>query len=556
MGTGVNWHAMSLDTLDGDINGGSGHQSTIAAGDMWQAVATELQAAADEVRAIVASTSVAWQGVAADSMVNSHNQFDDWAQRAQELSNQATGANQVQSSSFVTARNTIEPAADGGPEPDNFVERGFGFLPGVTTDRESFEAAEREKQRRAAEAMVSYEQTVYSDAQRSYFTTPPTLAVSVGDAPPTRPASVAPTSPIDPGMNGGSLSGDGTRAGGMSGGGDRESGPVSSYGPSSAYSGASSPAADGHAPYQYEHANPAVAPAASYPVGEQAFGPSTGYQGSPTYQGDPTRWPNHGAPTQVSAQGVDLAPSAAGGPGPGAGGSGSYGSGGAGGPGFSGTAGTAGGGPGANGGPSAYGPAAAGSGGYGPGPSGPGTYGPGGVGAVPGGSGRGATGGGAARGGPGYAGAGSGRSPVAGRGVPGGGPGAGRGLPGRGAAGSSGGYGGAGSSGAGGSGARPGGFGAGYGTAGGIGPGAGVGAGGPGSGAGLGAGGAGPAAVGGPSAGSSNAAGRGGVGGPMMGAGAGRRGEDDVEHETPDYLKNFEYFEDGRLVAPPVIGAD
>jgi len=41
-----------------------------------------------------------------------------------------------------------------------------------------------------------------------------------------------------------------------------------------------------------------------------------------------------------------------------------------------------------------------------------------------------------------------------------------------------------------------------------------------------------------------------------MGAGAGRRGEGDSEHETPDYLKHFEYFDDGRLIAPPVIGAD
>lgn len=56
------------------------------------------------------------------------------------------------------------------------------------------------------------------------------------------------------------------------------------------------------------------------------------------------------------------------------------------------------------------------------------------------------------------------------------------------------------------------------------------------------------------------AAGGGGVGrgGAGMGAGGagGRRGQDDDEHETPDYLKDFEHFEDGRVVAPPVIGAD
>ncbi len=38
--------------------------------------------------------------------------------------------------------------------------------------------------------------------------------------------------------------------------------------------------------------------------------------------------------------------------------------------------------------------------------------------------------------------------------------------------------------------------------------------------------------------------------------GAGRAGQDDEEHETPGYLKQFEHFSDGRTVAPSVIGAD
>lgn len=38
---------------------------------------------------------------------------------------------------------------------------------------------------------------------------------------------------------------------------------------------------------------------------------------------------------------------------------------------------------------------------------------------------------------------------------------------------------------------------------------------------------------------------------------AGARGQaEDDEHETPDYLKQFEHFADGRTVAPSVIGAD
>jgi len=41
-----------------------------------------------------------------------------------------------------------------------------------------------------------------------------------------------------------------------------------------------------------------------------------------------------------------------------------------------------------------------------------------------------------------------------------------------------------------------------------------------------------------------------------MGAGVARgTGQDDEEHDIPDYLKDLEHFSDGRVVAPPVIGA-
>ena len=51
-------------------------------------------------------------------------------------------------------------------------------------------------------------------------------------------------------------------------------------------------------------------------------------------------------------------------------------------------------------------------------------------------------------------------------------------------------------------------------------------------------------------------AGRGGAQGSMVpGRGAGN-GDDDTEHDTPEYLKNFEHFTDGRTVIPSVIGGD
>lgn len=43
---------------------------------------------------------------------------------------------------------------------------------------------------------------------------------------------------------------------------------------------------------------------------------------------------------------------------------------------------------------------------------------------------------------------------------------------------------------------------------------------------------------------------------PGAPTGGNHGGDDDVEHETPGYLRQFEHFADGRTVAPSVIGAD
>ena len=39
-------------------------------------------------------------------------------------------------------------------------------------------------------------------------------------------------------------------------------------------------------------------------------------------------------------------------------------------------------------------------------------------------------------------------------------------------------------------------------------------------------------------------------------AGSRGAGEDEAEHDTPEYLRNIEQFEDGRMVVPSVLGAD
>ena len=71
----------------------------------------------------------------------------------------------------------------------------------------------------------------------------------------------------------------------------------------------------------------------------------------------------------------------------------------------------------------------------------------------------------------------------------------------------------------------------------------------------AGAGQSGPTAFGAPASADGGVAqrGTGAAGAPASGT----RGQaEDDEHETPDYLKQFEHFADGRTVAPSVIGAD
>ncbi|MEB3367536.1 hypothetical protein [Saccharopolyspora mangrovi] len=183
------------------------------------------------------------------------------------------------------------------------------------------------------------------------------------------------------------------------------------------------------------------------------------------------------------------------------------------------------------------------------------------AGAGAGGAGGGSYGGGSAGTGAAWAnmpgnGSGSNQNPGAGRvpggpgtpGYPGGTPGLGAGRPGTGT----------------GAGARPG-AGSGAGGRGGAGAGAGrgvgAGAGGRAGGPGMGAGGrAGMGGLGGASgSGVGGAGGAGGRGGAGAGAGArgrGQEGEDDLEHETPDYLVGDQgvFDEDLPKVAPPVFG--
>jgi PPE-repeat protein len=73
------------------------------------------------------------------------------------------------------------------------------------------------------------------------------------------------------------------------------------------------------------------------------------------------------------------------------------------------------------------------------------------------------------------------------------------------------------------------------------------------------------AAVAGPDAGQSTfgstrvdpaAAARGSGMGPLAGTRGPGFDDDEDEHETPDYLRNVEHFEDGRMVVPAVLGAD
>jgi len=214
MGSGTNWSGLSLNKMYNDINGGAGYETTSQSAGLWSSVAAELQYAADEVRSILASTTVEWSGAGSDAMVASHNQFDTWAEHARELSNRADTAAATQASLFTDTKPKISAPGNADANRDNFVEKGIAWIPGVTTDQEKFEEGERSKHAAAVAAMQSYDDSVYSGASRGYFSSPPVLVASVA---PASAQPVAPVGPPQPGVGwatGGYGGGDGSYYGG------------------------------------------------------------------------------------------------------------------------------------------------------------------------------------------------------------------------------------------------------------------------------------------------------------------------------------------------------
>jgi len=546
MGSGTNWSGLSLNKMYNDINGGAGYETTSQSAGLWSSVAAELQYAADEVRSILASTTVEWSGAGSDAMVASHNQFDTWAEHARELSNRADTAAATQASLFTDTKPKISAPGNADANRDNFVEKGIAWIPGVTTDQEKFEEGERSKHAAAVAAMQSYDDSVYSGASRGYFSSPPVLVASVA---PASAQPVAPVGPPQPGVGwatGGYGGGDGSYYGGS---GSAPNHPIPRS-PAASSTPAGMQPASVSGPGTVSSGWSPAGSGGTYTPGQGAGSRAWGVPGEPQFGGPAasvgTQAAASGSPVRAPAVGSDSGSGAAALSGAGA----PIGSA------YAGDQERSRGGVGSGLG-SAAGSSAGSSGGSGFGAYGGGGGAYGGGGGAYGSGGRGASGAGAGGGRSAYGGGVGGRY----SGGAGGRYGGGAGGAGAGSGGAGGRYGGGAKdryrSGGGVGGSYSGNAG-GTGSGSGVGPGAGVG---PGSGVGPGAGsgpgsGAGSAVAGGTGAtGTAAGAARGTTPG-FMGAGAGRRGEGDSEHETPDYLKHFEYFDDGRLIAPPVIGAD
>lgn len=508
MTTGINWDAYHAAQLKSEIEGGPGTSAASESIAAWRGLASMLRDMDVTVRVGMEMSRATWTGEGSDAMTSAVSPFAEWATQADSVAIDVQGKVDDAGGAFSAAKHSM-PDQITTVSDDNFFESAASYLPGVTTDQEKTEAAAAGEDTQARDAMKSYDKGGAGVVQRSFFMTPPTITAAA--TPPVPATPTDPGVPLDPGTGGTGTAG-GSNTSGTTGGypnGGTNSSPqqptgyvvrdpqlVASIDPTNG--GRPVPWPPNEGPNQVP-TNPAVA----YPA---VANPTVAYPAvaNPTGPYGPSGYPN--TPAAVSSAGW-TAPGSVGAGGTGAGAAG-HGAGGYGAGGFA--AGTSG-GYGANG----Y---SAGAGG------GAGVFS--GVGGFGGGAGGGYAGGSGGAGG-GYGGAGGSGSGSGGSGYRGGSAGAG-------------GYG------SGGSGA--GGYGSGAGAAAGAGGGVGSGAGG-----GTGAGGGAGAGAGGTAAGGTTAGARGG--GAMGGAGGrGGQGAEDDEHETPDYLKHFEHFSDGRLVSPPVIG--
>lgn len=187
MGSGVNWEAVSHQDMYDKINGGAGPSSLSSSGGAWSNLSNALRTADFWVSVISNRAAADWKGAGSQSLQQAASPFSDWADVADTYAQSGNQQAVAQSEFFTSARGKIPPPDTSSMPTDNFLESAASHLPGVTTDLEAREAADRAAQKQAADAMKTYDSSTYAEVRQQYFTAPPTIAVS--SMPPAASAS-------------------------------------------------------------------------------------------------------------------------------------------------------------------------------------------------------------------------------------------------------------------------------------------------------------------------------------------------------------------------------
>ena len=195
MGSGVNWDAVSHQDMYDKINGGAGPSSLSSSGGAWSNLSNALRTADFWVSAISERAAANWKGTGSEALQQASSPFSDWADVADSYAKSGNTQSVAQADFFTTARDQIPPpntAPNPTTTPMEYMQQSLAKqLFGITTDLEKREAADRVAQQQAADAMKTYDSSTYSEVRQQYFSAPPTIAVS----------SMAPASPtLSPGV--------------------------------------------------------------------------------------------------------------------------------------------------------------------------------------------------------------------------------------------------------------------------------------------------------------------------------------------------------------------
>ena len=175
--SGINWRNVPHEEILRQINGGAGVAGVSDLPSGYRHMAETLRQADTELRTALTVAGASWEGTASDEMQTAATPLAQWADEADQLAIESSRRSLQFTDEYATTR-TGMPAPV--PIPSGGLFEGVvSSLPGVTTDRESAEAAADAAHEEAAARMETYDNASYATVRTQYFSAPPQVVLEI-----------------------------------------------------------------------------------------------------------------------------------------------------------------------------------------------------------------------------------------------------------------------------------------------------------------------------------------------------------------------------------------